>query len=496
MVNAFLQYGQRIVAARNARELIGHTTDYVLFETRCAAVGLLLADPLRIVMQPHYEKACREISASGPLEEFARRLLQQAEALFVRRGAAGGDWAALMAVLYDTWQTLNVVPLISRDVNFGVLFAVAEPSTELNHDDVSIVQGVAGLLALALDNLSGHARLNEMKRFAAENDYLRATAKTERDLRFLTGESQAMKAVRRAIHQVAATDSTVLIVGETGTGKELAARAIHQQSARREHLLVTINCAAFAPGVMASELFGHEAGAFTGAARKRLGRFEIAGRGTAFLDEIGELPLETQVMLLRVLQERKIERVGGSEPIPVDVRVIAATHRNLEAAVGAQRFRADLFYRLNVFPIVMPPLRERRSDIPDLVKHFIQHFGRRMHRPALRVRDATLLLLQEYAWPGNVRELENIVERAMIVSAGDELEVDPRWLKPVEHASDSQQSSGEFADAQRQAIGDALKRCHGKIYGPHGAAAALGLKPSTLYGKMRRLGLERRDHPF
>jgi formate hydrogenlyase transcriptional activator len=330
------------------------------------------------------------------------------------------------------------------------------------------------------------ARLAELERFRSATAYLRDEAKAERDLRFLTGESPAMKVVRLLIQQVARTDSTVLILGETGTGKELVARAIHQLGPRRDHLLVTVNCAALAPGVIASELFGHEPGAFTGAARRRLGRFELAYQGTIFLDEVGELPQETQVLLLRVLQERVIERVGGSDPIPVDVRVIAATHQDLTAAIDRGRFRADLFFRLNVFPLRVPPLRERREDVSDLVRHFLLHFSRRLGKTVTHVSPATLKLLTDYPWPGNVRELENIVERAMIVTAGDTLQVDPQWLQPARSAGGNTEARPVLADLERRAILDALERCHGKIYGPSGAAAALGLKPTTLYGKMRK----------
>ncbi len=330
------------------------------------------------------------------------------------------------------------------------------------------------------------ARVGDLQRFQQESAFLRDEAKTDRGLRILTGDSRAMKAVRLAIQQVARTDSTVLILGETGTGKELIARAIHQLSPRREHLLVTVNCAALAPGVIASELFGHEQGAFTGATRRRPGRFELAHQGTIFLDEVGELPLEMQVMLLRVLQERVIERVGGSNPIPVDVRVIAATHRDLAAAVGQSRFRSDLFFRLNVFPIRVPPLRERREDIPDLVRHFLHHFSRRMGKPVAGVSPAALQLLTEYHWPGNVRELENIIERAMIVTDGDQLQVDPHWFQSAPLEGAGQATAAGLAELERRAILDALDRCRGKIYGPNGAAAALGLKPTTLYGKMRK----------
>jgi formate hydrogenlyase transcriptional activator len=338
-----------------------------------------------------------------------------------------------------------------------------------------------------------HARLAELERLRRETAYLRDEAKTERGLRPLTGESRAMKAVRQAIGQVAPTDSTVLILGETGTGKELVARAIHQLSPRRQRLLVAVNCAALAPGVQASELFGHEQGAFTGATRRRPGRFELAHQGTIFLDEVGELPPEVQVLLLRVLQERVIERVGGNETIPVDVRVIAATHRDLSTAVREAQFRSDLFFRLNVFPIHVPALRERREDIPDLVRHFLHHFGRRLGKAVADVNPAVLRLLTAYHWPGNVRELENIVERAMIVTGGDTLQVDPLWLEPAPAGRADGETCSGLAELERRAILDALERCRGRIYGPRGAAAALGLKPTTLYGKMRKHHIPR--HP-
>lgn len=336
------------------------------------------------------------------------------------------------------------------------------------------------------------ARVAELERFQRERTYLRDETKIERDLRPLTGESTAMKAVRLAIQQVAATDSTVLILGETGTGKELVARAIHQLSPRREHLLAAINCAALAPGVIASELFGHEVGAFTGASRRRFGRFELAHQGTIFLDEVGELPAEMQVMLLRVLQERVIDRVGGSGPVPVDVRVIAATHQDLAAAMNQGRFRPDLYFRLNVFPIHVPPLRQRREDIPDLVNHFLRHFGRRLSKPVERIDPKALRLLTEYHWPGNVRELENLIERALIVASGDTLHIDPNWLGPPQATNAEHEGSPtHLADIERRTILDALERCRGRIYGANGAAAVLGVKPTTLYGKLRKHGITR-----
>jgi formate hydrogenlyase transcriptional activator len=354
--------------------------------------------------------------------------------------------------------------------------------------EVPWLEEAGAVLALAIDGSLARAEVQELRsRLERESRYLRDEMRTERDLRLLTGESSAMKAVRQAIQQVARTDSTVLITGETGTGKELVARAIHQLGPRRDRLLVSVSCAALAPSVITSELFGYEPGAFTGAVKRRVGRFELAQRGTIFLDEIGEVPHETQVLLLRVLQERIIERVGGNEPIAIDVRVIAATNQDLQAAVNQGRFRADLYYRLNVFPIRVPPLRERREDIPSLVQHFVQQQNRRMHRRS-RVDPVSLALLQQYDWPGNVRELENVIERAMIVASGDTLVIDPSWFPASPPAASGPPT---LAAAERQAIMEALERSGGRIYGPSGAAAALGLKPTTLYGKMRKLGIRR-----
>jgi formate hydrogenlyase transcriptional activator len=397
--------------------------------------------------------------------------------------------------LEQGYESLVLLPLTCCDSVLGVLELAGREHDLFDPWDVQDFEEVGGLLGLALDNLAVRARLADLQRFQRESAYLRDEIKAERDLRLLTGESPAMKAVRLAIQQVARTDSTVLVLGETGTGKELVARAIHQLSPRRDHLLVTVNCAALAPGVIASELFGHEPGAFTGATRRRLGRFELAHQGTIFLDEIGELSPEVQVLLLRVLQERVIERVGGSDPIAVDARVIAATHQDLTAALEQGSFRHDLFFRLNVFPIHVPPLRQRREDIPDLVRYFLHHLGRRLSKPVARASPAAMQLLTEYHWPGNVRELENIMERALIVTAGDTLEIDPNWLRPVP-AADRKAEAGSpgLADVERRTILEALARCRGKIYGPGGAAAVLGLKPTTLYGKMRKHGIARTPH--
>jgi formate hydrogenlyase transcriptional activator len=304
--------------------------------------------------------------------------------------------------------------------------------------------------------------------------------------RTIIGTSPALDAVRRAVAQVAPTDATVLVLGETGTGKELVARAIHEQSPRRGRNFVPVSGIALAPGLVASELFGHEAGAFTGAGRRRAGRFEQAHGGTLFLDEVGELSPDTQAALLRALQERVIDRVGGG-PVAVDVRVIAATNRDLAAEVKAGRFRADLYYRLAVFPISVPPLRDRRADVPELVDHFVRELSERHGRSVSHVHSATVRTLAAHDWPGKVRELRNVVERAVIASEGDELAFDPGWLVGASVV----ETARTWAAQERQRILDALRAAGGRVYGPGGAAHRLGLNPTTLYGKMRKHGINR-----
>ena len=307
----------------------------------------------------------------------------------------------------------------------------------------------------------------------------------------IVGNSRALQAVLSRVIKVAPTDSTVLITGETGTGKELIARAIHKQSDRSQRAFVSVNCAALAPSLISSELFGHEKGAFTGAAQRRLGRFELADGGTIFLDEIGELPADTQVALLRVLQEREFERVGGTRPIHVDVRVIAATNRNLEVAKANGTFRSDLYYRLNVFPIEVPPLRERSDDVLMLLEYFVHRFARKTGKEFRRIDKRTLELFRSYDWPGNIRELQNVVERSVILSSDDMFCVDEAWLSSNTRQSASKPPTSEDAandsNCERQIIEAALAKTRGRVAGPNGAAAQLRIPPSTLESKIRSL---------
>lgn len=311
----------------------------------------------------------------------------------------------------------------------------------------------------------------------------------------IVGNSRVLQAVLSRVIKVAPTDSTVLITGETGTGKELIARAIHRQSHRSQRAFVSVNCAALAPSLIASELFGHEKGAFTGAAQRRLGRFELADGGTIFLDEVGELPHDTQVALLRVLQEREFERVGGARSIQVDVRVIAATNRNLEAARANGTFRSDLYYRLNVFPIEVPPLRERRDDVLMLLEYFVHRFAKKAGKKFARIDKRTLELFRSYDWPGNIRELQNVIERSVILSSDDLFCVDEAWLSSNAGQSYSKPLTSEGttndSSCERQIIEAALAKCRGRVAGPHGAAALLRIPPSTLESKIRGLKISK-----
>jgi transcriptional regulator with GAF, ATPase, and Fis domain len=305
----------------------------------------------------------------------------------------------------------------------------------------------------------------------------------------IVGSSPAMQQVLSRVKKVASTDTTVLILGETGTGKELIARAIHRGSQRSGHTIVSVNCAATPPSLIASELFGHEKGAFTGALQRRLGRFELAKGGTILLDEIGELPLETQTALLRVLQERQFERVGGTEILLADVRVIASTNRDLQAAVAAGTFRMDLFYRLNVFPIQVPPLRQRREDIPILVEYFVQRYANKLGKKITDVDDHTLELFQTYYWPGNIRELQNVIERSVVLSEGPVFRVDHSWLlsRSAQAELPAESLSTMLQNQEREVIEQALAKSKGRIAGPSGAAAILGIPPSTLDSRIKSL---------
>ncbi len=351
-------------------------------------------------------------------------------------------------------------------------------------------RGTQRVLALVRD-VSERVRAEEERRkLNLEKVYLQEELEMEHNFGEIVGNSPMLRKLFRDVERVARTDSTVLITGETGTGKELIARAIHGASSRKDRVLVKVNCAALSSGLIESELFGHEKGAFTGAVSRRVGRFELADGGSIFLDEIGDLPAELQVKLLRVLQEGEFERVGGSKTMRVDVRVIVATNRDLEEAVEDGRFRVDLYYRLKVFPLHVPPLRERRQDIPQLVNYFARKYGTKLGKKIESVPQQTLNALMDYSWPGNVRELENVIERAVIISVGSELDLSDWRERPAAAAAPVRPAT--LDEHQRQHIVAVLEQTGWRVSGPKGAARILGLKPTTLAARMKKLGIERK----
>jgi formate hydrogenlyase transcriptional activator len=409
-------------------------------------------------------------------------------------------------------RAMCVLPLTLLGKCIGLLSFVSRQLNRYSDEDAAFLQKVANQVALAIQNMQSYQEIAVLKaRLERENLYLQEELRADHNFDEIVGNSPALLRVLHAVDQVAPTDSTVLIYGETGTGKELVARAIHNRSTRNDRALVTVNCSALSAGLVESELFGHMKGAFTGALDRRVGRFELAHGGTIFLDEIGELPPEAQVKLLRVLQEREIEPVGSSRPLRVDVRVIAATNRNLREAVQAGRFRSDLFYRLNVFPLELPSLRTRRSDIPQLVTFCLSRFSRRMGKKIDGVSKETMDNLSNYSWPGNIRELQNVIERAIIVSADATLRLD-RDLMPVAAAArgievqEADDAEDEIADpgalkplltldeVERNHVLATLEYACGVVDGPKGAARILNLHPNTLRHRMKKLGIKPSRH--
>jgi formate hydrogenlyase transcriptional activator len=398
--------------------------------------------------------------------------------------------------------TVCVLPLVSRGRVLGIFGVVKYQDNAFTGDDIEFLSQIGNQVAIAVENACAFGEIRELKeKLAQEKLYLEDEIRSEMNFAQIVGKSASLRRVLKQVETVAPTDSTVLIYGDTGTGKELIARAIHDLSPRRSKPFVKLNCAAIPTGLLESELFGHEKGAFTGAIAQRIGRFEVANGGTIFLDEIGEIPLELQTKLLRVLQEREFERLGSSRTLRTDARLIAATNRDLEAMVSEQKFRSDLFFRLNVFPVHVPPLRERQGDIPLLVRHFTQQFSRRMNRVIETIPSAAMEALCRYHWPGNIRELQNVIERAVIISTGPALSVDVADLKfpkagpPVEKPLSPKSTNGALhnvlEETERQQILKALKECNWVVAGPNGAAAHLGMKRSTLQLRMHKLGIAR-----
>jgi formate hydrogenlyase transcriptional activator len=469
-----------------------------------------LKDLTSISPGANYLDVCRRAARSG--DEISAKALEGLEALlegrqshfaleypchfeterhwFLMRAApvGEGDLRAVIVHLDITERKLAEEAL--QEAHDQLEQRVAERTTELSSTNEQLRVEI-GEHKRAEENLQqAFAEIERYKsQLEAESAYLREEIRSEHNFQEIIGGSDALKYVLYKVKQIAATDTTALILGETGTGKELIARAIHSASIRKERPLVKVNCAALPANLIESELFGHERGAFTGAFAKQAGRFELASGGTLFLDEIGELPVELQAKLLRVLQDKEFERLGGTKTIKADVRLISATNRNLEQEVREGRFRQDLWYRINVFPITLPPLRQRKDDIPLLVSAFVTRLSKRMGKVIRKVPEKVMDELQSYDWPGNIRELENIIERAIISSEGSVLTLADRLV--VRQSPSAQAAPQSLESLEREHIRSVLDQTRWKIEGRHGAAAVLGLNPSTLRGRMRKLGIQR-----
>ena len=391
-------------------------------------------------------------------------------------------------------QTLHCIPLKTSNGTLGVLKVGSTRENAFSEADQDLLSEVGAQLAIALDNARAYREIAHLKdRLTEEKLYLEDEIRAELGFEEIIGDSPALKRVLGQAKIVAASEATVLILGETGTGKELIARAVHRMSKRSENSFIKMNCAAIPTGLLESELFGHEKGAFTGAINQKVGRLELADQGTLFLDEVGDIPLELQPKLLRVLQDQEFERLGSNKTIRVNVRLIAATNRDLAKSVAERQFRSDLYYRLRVFPIHMPPLRERRKDIPQLVRYFVQKFARRMNKQIETITSETMDALANWDWPGNIRELENLIERSVILTEGTVLRppLAELTLYPEELP---QETDNTLEAAERDHIARVLKETRGVISGRHGAAAKLGLKRTTLQSKMQKLGISRQEY--
>ncbi len=483
-------------------ELAGQLQQVVRFDYLCLLLHEAENNTLRLHVLEVLGPAVPSASVNLPVGEVPAGVVWQTQQPFILSNLAEYKrWPRLLelAGAYGV-QSSCWLPLTTARRKLGTLSFACKRSSAYDMADVGFLQLVANQVAIAVENAlafqeieAAFREIESLKdKLAKENAYLAEEVRTGHNFGEVVGDSPALRRVLKQVETVAPTGSTVLIRGETGTGKELIARALHNLSPRKSRTFVKVNCAAIPTGLLESELFGHEKGAFTGAIAQKIGRFELAHQGTLFLDEVGDIPPELQPKLLRVLQEQEFERLGGTKTIKVDVRLVAATHRDLAKMVADGRFREDLFYRLNVFLVVLPPLRERRDDIPRLVRQFTQQFARRMGRRIETIPSATIDALVDYSWPGNVRELQNIIERAVILSPGPVLQVPINDLQvTADEGSARTAVPATLADAEREHILGALRETGWVLGGPKGAAIRLGMKRSTLRWKMKRLDISK-----
>jgi formate hydrogenlyase transcriptional activator len=495
-----LDLTNRVVSNLNLRDVLREVSANIRRVMQCDGVGIDLPSPedkkLRLYALdfPDNHGMIKE-GFEPPADEKASslRVFRSGESVILSKEEIENE-ATLPELKI---QSLAHVPLTGRSGIVGVLSLGGWREHAFSQDDLTFLGQIGRQVAIAIENAWAFGEVSDSKnKLALEKLYLEDEIRSELKFEEIVGKSEALRRVLREIETVAPTDSTVLIYGETGTGKELIARAVHNLSSRQANSFVKLNCAAIPTGLLESELFGHERGAFTGAIAQRVGRFELANRGTMFLDEIGEVPLELQPKLLRVLQEREFERLGSTRTLRTDARLIAATNRDLEALVSEQKFRSDLYYRLNVFPVRVPALRERPEDIPLLVRHFVQQFSRRIGKAIDTIPSDTMTTLVKYSWPGNIRELQNVIERAVILTKDTILNVPSSDLRSSEPAVTTPASRAVPAnmravldDTERQQIVTALERANWVVAGPNGAASTLGMKRSTLQSRMQKLGI-------
>ncbi len=488
----------------------------------CDAAGVSFPDPesgklrLYVLDFPESEGFAREksVSASGGANAKAFETLKPVILNHIEAGDVGSEEYAI--VVGEGLKSCCFIPLVNRGRALGILGLGRREENAFSDDDAEFLTVVAGQVAIAVENALAYREISELKdKLAQEKLYLEEEIRSEMAFEQIIGKSPPLKHVLELVETVASSDSTVLLLGDTGTGKELIARAIHDHSRRKQRTFVKLNCAAIPTGLLESELFGHEKGAFTGAISQKVGRLELADQGTLFLDEVGDIPPEIQPKLLRALQEREFERLGSTHTRKVNVRLIAATNRDLEKMIAEREFRSDLYYRLNVFPIRIPPLRERREDIPLLVRYFVQKSARQMQKQIETIPAAAMKTLTNWEWPGNIRELENFIERAVILTRGRSLEVPltelnkPRINSSVDHRGSRGQdvalivketisalnkgavkSAGqEYDEKQRREIVSVLQGTKGRVGGADGAAARMGINRTTLVSRMKKFGI-------
>ncbi len=498
--SALLDINNAVLANLDRRSLCQAIFDAVRRPLPCNGVLLTLADPESGALETFVPDtsgiaaviAGREASLEKALKEFGEWVFAAGRVVTALLGGAErfpGEELLSRARI----GSFMAAPLATTARPFGVLTLIRDAATAPDDDDLDFFARVSTQVSLAVANMLSYEQIAALKaRLERENAYLTEEIKAEHNFEEMVGSSPAFRALTETIRRVAPTDATVLITGESGTGKELVARAVHSLSERKRQPLVKVNCAAISAGLVESELFGHVKGAFTGALERRIGRFEFAQGGTLFLDEVGELPLETQAKLLRVLQEHEFEPVGSNRTVHTDVRIIAATNRQLEQSVRDGRFRADLYFRLSVFPVVLPPLRDRRSDIPDLVSFILENYNRQFGRVIKSVSDDTMRRLKSYDWPGNIRELQNVLARAVVLSPGPVLRLGDEFFPiPAGEAEFPADSGQSLNDVEKTHIVRVLEESRWVIEGARGAARILNLHPNTLRSRMKKLQISR-----